>query len=114
MEYEINAQGQKLGRVASQAASFLMGKNRADFVRNKIPAIKVKISNASKLDITKRKMGAKMYKSYSGYPGGLNEQTMKKVVGDKGFKEALRKAVHGMLPGNKLRPEMMKNLIISE
>lgn len=114
MEHEINAQNKKLGRVASEAASFLMGKNRLDFVRNTVADIKVKIINASKLDVTNKKLGAKTYKLYSGYPGGLKEPTMKKVIADKGFKEIFRIAVRGMLPKNKLRDRMMKNLIITE
>lgn len=112
MQYEIDAQGKKLGRVASQAATLLMGKNRTDFVRNSIPAVKVKILNASKLNVLNKKLEEKSYKSYSGYPGGLKTPSMKKVVADKGMKEVLRKAIHGMLPTNKLRPRMMKNLII--
>lgn len=113
-EHQIDAGGKKLGRVATQAAVLLMGKNRTDFVRNAIPTVKVKISNASKLSVTAKKMSQKNYKRYSGYAGGLKETSMKKVVSDKGMKEALRVAVRGMLPKNKLRNRMMKNLIITE
>lgn len=114
MEYTIDAQSKKLGRIASEAAIVLMGKNRADFVRNAIPDVKVKISNAGKISTTNKKMDQKIYKNYSGYPGGLRERSMKKVVSDKGMKEVLRIAIKGMLPKNKLRDRMMKNLIISE
>ena len=114
MNYEIDAQGKKLGRMASEAAIILMGKNRADFVRNAILDVKVKIANAGKISITNKKMSNKTYKNYSGYPGGLKERTMKKVVSDKGMKEVLRIAIKGMLPKNKLRDRMMKNLIITE
>lgn len=103
-----------MGRIASEAASVLMGKNRADFVRNAIPEVKVEISNAAKISVTNKKMEQKTYKSYSGYPGGLKEHSMKKVVSDKGMKEALRIAVKGMLPKNKLRDRMMKNLVIKD
>jgi large subunit ribosomal protein L13 len=112
MEHTIDAQGKKLGRIASAVASILMGKNRADFVRNAIPEVKVTIINSAKIATTNKKMEAKVYKTYSGYPGGLKERTMKKVVADKGMKEALKIAVKGMLPKNKLRDRMMKNLII--
>lgn len=114
MNYEINAQNKKLGRVASEVAIILMGKNKPTFVRNAIPEVKVKITNAGKISVTNKKMNNKIYKNYSGYPGGLKERTMKKVVFDKGMKEALRVAIRGMLPKNKLRDRMMKNLIISE
>ena len=90
MEYIIDAQGKKLGRIASQAASFLMGKNRTDFVRNNIPDVSVKIENASKIEKTNKKMENKTYKSYSGYPGGLKEVSMKDVVKVKGMKEVLK------------------------
>lgn len=114
MQYEIDATGKKLGRLASQIASMLMGKNRVDFVRNAIPDIKVKVVNAGKIAVTNKKMLQKNYKSYSGYPGGLKISSMKKVVADKGLKESLRIAVRGMLPKNKLRDRMMKNLIIMD
>lgn len=113
-EYSIDASGMKLGRVASEAAKILMGKNTTEFVRNMIPLVKVNISNASKLSVTNRKIESKLYKNYSGYPGGLKETTMKKVIADKGMKETVRIAVKGMLPKNKLRDRMMKNLIIKD
>lgn len=114
MEYQIDAQNKKLGRLASEIASLLMGKNRTDFARNLIPDIKIKVTNVSKISVTAKKLAAKTYKSYSGYPGGLKEHSMKKVVSDKGMKEALRIAVKGMLPKNKLRDRMMKNLEIKD
>ncbi|MBN2094391.1 MAG: uL13 family ribosomal protein, partial [Candidatus Zambryskibacteria bacterium] len=67
-----------------------------------------------KINTTNKKMENKIYKSYSSYPGGLKEQNMKKLVTDKGMKEVLKIAIKGMLPKNKLRDQMMKNLIISE
>lgn len=112
MQHEINAQGKKIGRVASLAASILMGKNRVDFARNKLPDVKVKITNASKVDVTEKKLQSKTYKKYSGYPGGLKETSMKKVVADKGLKEVMKVAVYGMLPTNKLRSKMIKNLTV--
>lgn len=112
--YEIDAQGKKLGRIASQAAALLMGKNRTDFVRNAIPNIKLKITNSEKIFVTNKKMEQKTYKNYSGYPGGLRERSMKKVVQDAGMKEVLRIAIRGMLPKNRLRDRMMKNLIITK
>lgn len=114
MEYILDAQGKKLGRLASEAATILMGKNRTDFVRNAIPEVKLKITNSSQIATTNKKMLEKVYKNYSGYPGGLRERTMKKVVEDFGMKEVLRIAIKGMLPKNKLRDRMMKNLIITK
>ncbi len=114
MEYVIDARDKKLGRIASEAASILMGKNRSDFSRNKIPDVSLKITNTSKISTTNKKMESKIYKTYSGYPGGLKERTMKKVVSDKGMGEALAIAIKGMLPKNKLRDRMIQNLIIEK
>lgn len=112
MEHIIDAQGKKLGRIASEAAKLLMGKNRADFARNNVPDIKVKIINTSKADMNNKKLNNKVYTTYSGYPGGLKQSSMKKIVNDKGMKEVFRKAVIGMLPDNKLKAKMMLNLKI--
>ncbi len=114
MEHTIDAQNKKLGRVASMAAVLLMGKNKTDFARNVLPSTKVQILNAGKISVTNKKIEEKIYKTYSGYPGGLKERTMKHVVQTKGMKESLRVAIKGMLPKNKLRDRMMKNLIITE
>jgi large subunit ribosomal protein L13 len=114
MEHTIDAQGKKLGRIATEAATILMGKNRVDFARNVVPELKLRIKNASKIFVSNKKMEQKTYKNYSGYPGGLKERSMKKVISDKGMKEPLRIAIRGMLPKNKLRDRMMKNLIITE
>lgn len=111
---EINAEGEKVGRLASKAASFLMGKDRADFVRNRVPDVEVRITNASKLHISDAKKESKIYTRYSGYPSGLKRKKMGKLIEKKGYTDVIKKAVYGMLPGNKLRPTMMKHLIIEE
>jgi len=113
-EFTIDAKGKILGKVASQAASLLMGKNRADFVRNKVLGDTVNIVNASKLKIDPKKLEEKLYIHYTGYPGGIKKESMSHLTSRKGFEEILRLAVFGMLPGNKLRVKMMKNLKISE
>lgn len=114
MEHTIDATDKSLGRIATQAAVFLMGKDTPSFQRNVAPAVKVTIENASKAKISAKKMKEKTYKRYSGYPGGLKEMNMEKVIEKKGHEEVFRKAVRGMLPSNKLRPIMMKNLTVKE
>jgi large subunit ribosomal protein L13 len=111
---EINAKGEKLGRVATKAVGFLMGKDTTDFARNKVANVQVKITNTSELEISDSKKDGKIYTHYTGYPGGLREEKMGKLIDKKGHREIVKKAVYGMLPGNKLRNEMMKNLIIEE
>ncbi len=112
MEYQLDATGEKLGRLATKVAGLLMGKNISDFEKNTIANVKVKIDNISQLDISKKKMEQKGYNRYSGYPGGRRVEKMKNIVEKKGQSELLRRAVRGMLPTNKLRPKLMKNLII--
>lgn len=111
---EIDARGKKLGRVASQAAVFLIGKNLTDQKRNAVPDVSVKIANASKLQIDSKKKKEKDYASFSGYPGGLKKESMEKLIDRKGFSEVLKLAIYGMLPSNKLRAKMLNNLTITE
>ena len=113
-EYKLDAKGKKLGRISTDIAVLLMGKNLPDFSRNKVSNVKVVLENASLLDIDPKKMDTKIYQAYSGYPGGLKESKMSKVVADKGYAAVVSNAVYGMLPKNKLRSEMMKNLEIKE
>ena len=114
MEYLIDAKGKKLGRVAQEAASLLMGKNSPDFERQRLSENKVVIENASLADISSTKLETKEYEKYSGYPGGLVYEKMKRIVEKKGYAEVFRYAVLGMLPANRLSPKMMKNLTIKE
>lgn len=113
-KFTLNAEGQKVGRVASEAAKLLMGKNLTSFVRNVIPAVKVEIVNTGKASVTDQRKSEVLKSSYSGYPSGLKTLTVGQIIEKKGHKELFRKAVYGMLPSNKLRAKMMKNLTISE
>lgn len=114
MKYTIDAQNKKLGRVATEAAVLLMGKNTTDFARNSMPDIVVEVKNLSKLSITPQKKESTIYKRYSGYPGGLKQETLSRLSVRRGFGEVFKQTVSGMLPKNKLRARMMKNLIVSE
>lgn len=114
MKYTLDAENKRIGRVATEAAVFLMGKNLPTFQRNNIPEAQVEIKNASKLKVDETKFSTKTYSRYSGYPGGLRQPTMEQVVAKKGFSEIVREAVSGMLPKNKLRAKMLKNLTITE
>ena len=111
-DHTIDANGKSLGRVATEAAILLRGKNQADFEKHIAGTAKVKIINASKIKLLNDKPNTKYYKHYSGYPGGMKKEVMAHVITKKGYGEIFRKAVYGMLPGNKLRPMMMKNLTI--
>jgi large subunit ribosomal protein L13 len=112
--YTIDAKGKKLGRVASEAAAVLLGKKSVYFVKHKIVSPKVVITNAAKLEISERKMLAKEYLRFSGYPGGLTREKMAHRATRRGFKTILEDAVYGMLPKNKLRKGRMKLLSITD
>ena len=112
--YTIDASGQKLGRVASQAASLLIGKNLTAFAKNKAPSVEVVIINAKLLDISEKKKSEKVYSHHTGYPGGIKHQKLNEMLTKKGIKEVMRKAVSGMLPKNKLRAVMIRNLTVVE
>ena len=110
----IDATNQKLGRLATQVAKLLIGKDQTDFVKNKVVGSKVKVINASKMSIATKKMKTETHARYSGYPGGLTKETLEKTAEKKGYAEVLRLAVSGMLPKNKLRTKFLLNLSITE
>ncbi len=114
MEHTLDATNKSLGRVASEAALLLRGKENPSFLRHVKPTNKVKILNASQLKITGNKRDGKVYLRHSGYPGGQKKETLAEMETKKGLTEALRLAVYGMLPDNKLRSIMMNNLNITE
>jgi len=112
--HTIDASGKKIGRVATQAAVLLMGKNLPDFTRNNVPEVKVSIINASKASLSDKKKEQTTYKNYSGYPGGLKVTSTPRMIEKKGYSELFKVAIYGMLPKNKLRSKMILNLTISE
>ena len=112
--HTIDATGKKLGRVATEAATVLMGKHKSDFAPYKQGDTSVTIENASQLSISEKKREQKEYDRYSGYPGGRKTLRMEEVIEKKGYGEVVRMAVKGMLPKNKLQALRMKRLTISE
>ena len=111
--YKIDATGQKMGRLAAKVASLLIGKNLTEYARNKVFNTEVTIDNASKIDIFEGKLKT-AYRRYSGYPGGLHEKSMEQVIDKKGKGGLLKIAILGMIPKNKLKSRIIKNLIIKE
>lgn len=109
----IDATNQSIGRVASQAAHYLLGKHEVNFTKNNVADVKVIIENASKSAITEKKKNEKEYAKYSGYPGGLRFEKLDAVIEKKGIEEVYKRAVKRMLPANKLRTDMLKNLTIT-
>ena len=114
MNHTINAAGKKLGRVASEAASLLRGKASPAFERHVLPMLSVTIENAGKLHLTEKKQREKKYQRYSGYPSGRKEESLARLMARRGIGIAVRRAVYGMLPKNKLRARAIKNLRVKE
>jgi len=112
--YTIDASGRTFGRVASEAAKALMGKNLPDYVANKISDVQVTITNASKTKMSESRMNNTLHERYSGQPGGFKQETNAKILEKKGWAGLYELGIYGMLPTNKLRPLMMKRLTIKD
>ncbi len=110
--YTLDASGQSLGRVASEAASILLGKKSASYVQNEVLPLEVRVENVGKLKMTEKRIAMKDYVRYTGYPGGLITTSMQMMIDKKGIEEVFRKTVDGMIPRNKLRKERMKRLTV--
>ncbi len=111
-QHNLDATGVSLGRLASQIATLLHGKNKPNFTPHLDQGDKVVVENMDKIKITGNKMNNKIYYSHSTYPGGLKKVKLKDFIDKHGLAEVLRKAVYGMLPDNKLRNGMLKRLTI--
>lgn len=112
--YTIDATDRTLGRVASEAASALLGKKSVHFAKNQAIPVTVTVNNASKLHLPLRRIKGKVYTRYTGHPGGLYFTTMEEMITKKGIAEVVKKTVDGMIPRNKLRKPRMQNLIIND
>jgi len=110
----IDATDRTLGRVASEVAMSLMGKTKATFERNIYSGFPVKVVNASKLRITAKKLEEIYHQRYSGMRGGRRVLKGTETAEKKGLKELVKLATYQMLPDNKLRRIMMKNLKIED
>jgi large subunit ribosomal protein L13 len=111
--HHIDANGKRLGIVATEAARVLLGKDQADFARHLTAPVTVTITNASKLDVPENKKTAE-YQTFSGYPSGRRVETLDHLGKRRGYAEVLRRTIGGMLPNNKLKKPMLKNLVITE
>lgn len=108
----IDAENKSLGRVASAAAKVLLGKHSAAFAKNVVDGGGVTIINAAKVRLSGNKANVKKYVRYSGYPGGQKFEGYGMLTARRGHGEAIRRAVLGMLPKNKLRAQRIKMLTV--
>lgn len=111
--YSIDATNKRLGAVATEAASVLLGKNRTNFTKHQTADVRVEIANVSKLDISEKR-ATEIYQSFTGYPGGRRTETLGHLAERRGYAEAVRRTIAGMLPSNKLKKPRLANLIITE
>ncbi len=105
----LDAEGQTLGRLATQAASLLRGKHNPRYTPHMDCGDYVVIVNAEKINVTGRKTGQKMYYRHSGYPGGLKEETLERLMKRKP-ERVVELAIQGMLPHTALGRAMYKKL----
>ena len=108
-DYTIDASGKILGRLASEIAVLLIGKNMPDFVPYKDNIFNVTVINTDEIKVTGNKEIAKIYYHYSGFPGGIKAMSYGKMF-EKDSGRVLRMAVLGMLPKNKLRSRRIARL----
>ncbi len=107
--HEIDATGQSLGRMASRIAVLLRGKDKAGYEPRIAPDVKVVVHNLDKVVFKGTKKQAEIYYRHSGYPGGIKSQTLGQLW-EKDPKGLLRRVVRGMLPENRSRDRILKNL----
>jgi len=109
--HKFDATGKSVGRIGTEIALILRGKNKPEFQKHIDCGDIIEVSNIDKLNFTGKKLEQKKYYSYSGYPGGLKEKKMSELA-EKNPAEILKRAVREMLPPVKFRNDMLKRLII--
>lgn len=109
----IDAKGQVLGRLASNVAMLLMGKQKSTYSTHMDSGDNVVVVNAEKIIITGKKAEQKVYRSHSGYPGGFKEVSFEKMSKEHPNR-IIEFAVSGMLPDNRLKSDRMTRLHVTK
>jgi large subunit ribosomal protein L13 len=109
--YVVDAEGQTLGRLATEIATVLRGKNKPQYTPHVDTGDFVVVVNAEKVVVTGRKAEQKVYRRHSGYPGGLKETSYEQMM-ERRPTEILRRAVKGMMPKNRLARQQLRKLKI--
>jgi large subunit ribosomal protein L13 len=105
----VDARGQVLGRLATRVATLLMGKHKVRYTPSLECGDHVIVINAAKVRLTGRKLDQKMYRSHSGYPGGLKQIKARDLFQSRP-ERVVREAILGMVPKNKLHKRRAKKL----
>jgi len=111
--YVVDADGQTLGRLATRIADVLRGRHKPIYTPHVDVGDFVVVVNAAKVKVTGRKGSQKMYRRYSGYPGGLRSETFDQVI-EKDARRVITEAVRGMLPKNRLARQQITKLKVHE
>lgn len=109
--YHVDLADKVLGRTATRIATTLIGKDRPDFTPHVDAGAYVVVTNAEKVRVTGKKLQQKMYRRYTGYPGGLRERPLATMLQRKP-EDVIRHAVRLMLPKTKLGRQMLRRLKI--
>jgi large subunit ribosomal protein L13 len=107
--YVVDAEGKTLGRLATQIADALRGKRKPEYTPHCDTGDFVVVVNAEKIVVTGKKRTDKLYWRHSGYPGGIRSRTLNEML-ERRPEEVIRKAVHGMLPRNRLARQQLNKL----
>jgi large subunit ribosomal protein L13 len=110
---QVDASGQKLGRLATQIAHYLLGKHKPEYTPGVDMGGHVVVTNVQLLSFTQDRLIDKIYYSHSGYPGGLRSTNLRDMMA-KHPDRVIRHAVWGMLPHNKLGRRLIKRLRVYE
>lgn len=105
----IDAKGKTLGRLASEVASILSGKNKPEYTPNADLGDFVVVVNANEIHVTGKKLDQKIYYRHSGYPGGIKSKPLRDIM-ENSASDAIKSAVKGMLPKSKLGRQMFTKL----
>jgi large subunit ribosomal protein L13 len=109
----MDADGKVLGKFATEVSKVLIGKHKAEYAPLVNTGDKVVVLNAKKIAVTGKKLDDKVYHRYTGYPSGIRSEKLRDLL-ERRPTEAVRRAVKGMLPKNKLLKVRMRNLYIYE
>lgn len=109
--HTLDASKEPLGRIATKVAVLLMGKHRPSFERHVKMPMRVTVTESDRLVLTGRKWRQKRYWRHSGYIGNLRELTAQELRA-RDSRQIVRRAVLGMLPKNRLRQRLIKNLVV--
>jgi large subunit ribosomal protein L13 len=105
----IDAKGKTLGRLASEVANILSGKNKPEYTPNADLGDFVVVVNANEIHVTGKKLDQKIYYRHSGYPGGIKSKPLRDIM-ENSASDAIKSAVKGMLPKSKLGRQMFTKL----